>query len=112
MESVACSRRSPSPAPQGAHLSASGEKQSHGDVAGLLLAGQSVVFGTATPVWGTPMSWNSSSVSCGPVWQSMHDPLPTNSRAPFCAFFAIATEVGPAETNLSKSDGPLTSLYS
>jgi hypothetical protein len=63
------------------------------------LVGHTDVVGTARPVCGTPTLWNCSSVSCGPLWQSMHAALPTNSRAPRLAAPLMAVESLPALTN-------------
>src|SRR5262249_54758317 len=114
------SRRRPSYAPQGAHLTAVAETQSQsasaaastvGSLDGGVI-GQSSSVGTVRPVWGTPMSWNSSSVSCAPAWQLLHDALPTNRRAPLFAAGGIKFESGPAVTQRSKSESTLTSWYS
>src|SRR6185436_17965308 len=105
---VPCSRRRPSHAPNGGQMFIVVSEQSQA----LPPWGQSVVRGTAVPVWGTPISWNSSSVSCGPEWQSTHAPLPTNSRAPRLAAAEIRVESRPSLTNLSKGELRLMSWCS
>ena len=58
------------------------------------------------------MSWNTPSDSSGPLWQSMHDALPTNSRAPRLAAGEIAVEPEPSVTKVSKAELRLISVYS
>ena len=58
------------------------------------------------------MLWNCSSVSCGPLWQSMHAALPTNRRAPRLAAAEMRGRVGPFANEPSKGESTLISLYS
>ena len=58
------------------------------------------------------MSWNSSSVSCGPEWQSVQAAFPTNSRAPRWAAAEIRVEPVPSATNSSNGESTLISWYS
>src|SRR4051812_25153285 len=76
------------------------------------LAVHSRSVGTAGPDCGTPPLWNASSVSIGPLWQSMQAAFPTNSRAPCFARSEIYVDRGPSATKRSKSLTRLTSVPS